>query len=89
MCRQTNLKNWRPILQLGTDYKVVSKAVVQQLMSRLADTIHPDQTYTVLGQTIFNSLYLVWDLLHLMCRDGQSFVLLSFNQEKGFETVDP
>ncbi|CAM4685779.1 unnamed protein product [Caretta caretta] len=29
----------------------------------LEDVIHPDQSYTILGRTIFDNLYLVWDLL--------------------------
>ncbi|CAM2114730.1 unnamed protein product [Caretta caretta] len=54
----------------------------------LADMVHPDQTYTVLGRTMFNNLYLVLDLVELGCRDGLSFTLLSLDQEKAFDSVD-
>ncbi|CAM5148391.1 unnamed protein product [Eretmochelys imbricata] len=53
-----NLQNWRPVSLLSTDYKVVVKAISLRLGSVLADMIHPDQTYTVLGRTIFDNLYL-------------------------------
>ncbi|CAM2119751.1 unnamed protein product [Caretta caretta] len=53
----------------------------------LEDVIHPDQTYTIPGRTIFDNLYLVWDLLELGCRDGLSFAL-SLDQEKVFDRVD-
>ncbi|CAM2112212.1 unnamed protein product [Caretta caretta] len=43
----------------ATDYKVVAKAISLRLGSVLADVIHPDQTYTVPGRTIFDNLYLV------------------------------
>ncbi|CAM2094803.1 unnamed protein product [Caretta caretta] len=72
-----DLQNWRPVLLLSTDYKVVAKAISLQLGSMLVDMIHPDQTYTIPGSSIFNNLYLVWDFLELGCRDGLSFALLS------------
>ncbi|CAM2096370.1 unnamed protein product [Caretta caretta] len=54
----------------------------------MADMIHPDQTYTVLGRSIFDNLFLVRDLLELGQRDGLSFALLSLDQEKAFDRVD-
>ncbi|CAM2112213.1 unnamed protein product [Caretta caretta] len=83
-----DLRNWRPLSLLSTDYKVVAKAISLRLGSVLADVIHPDQTYTVPGRTIFDNLYLVRDLLELGCRDGLSFALLSLDQEKAFDRVD-
>ncbi|CAM4623725.1 unnamed protein product [Caretta caretta] len=70
------------------DYKAVAKAISLWLRSVLTDMVHPCQTYTILGHTIFNNLYLVWDLLVLGCRDGLSFALLSFDQEKAFAQMD-
>ncbi|CAM2119858.1 unnamed protein product [Caretta caretta] len=54
----------------------------------MADVIHPDQTYTVPGRSIFDNLFLVRDLLELGHRDGLSFALLSLDQEKAFDRVD-
>ncbi|CAM2104296.1 unnamed protein product [Caretta caretta] len=83
-----DLRNWRPVSLLSMDYKVVAKVISLWLGSVLADVIHPDQTYTVLGRSIFDNLYLVRDLLELGCRDGLSFALLSLDQEKAFDRVD-
>ncbi|CAM2096675.1 unnamed protein product [Caretta caretta] len=83
-----DLRNWRPVSLLSTDYKVVAKAISLWLGSVLTDVIHPDQTYTIPGRTIFDNLYLVQDLLELGCRDGLSFCLLSLDQEKAFNRVD-
>ncbi|CAM2111714.1 unnamed protein product [Caretta caretta] len=83
-----DLQNWRPVSLLSTDYKVVAKAISLRLGSVLADVVHPDQTYTVPGQTIFDNLYLVWDLFELGHRDGLLFTLLSLDQEKAFDRVD-
>ncbi|CAM2112659.1 unnamed protein product [Caretta caretta] len=83
-----DLRNWRPVSLLSTDYKVVAKAISLRLGSVLADVLHPDRTYTVPGLTIFGNLSLVQDLLELGCRDGLSFALLSLDQEKAFDRVD-
>ncbi|CAM2098135.1 unnamed protein product [Caretta caretta] len=83
-----DLRNWCPVSLLSTDYKVVAKAISLWLESVLADMVHPDQTYTVPGRSIFDNVYLVWDLLELRCRDGLSFALLSLDQEKAFNRVN-
>ncbi|CAM2113360.1 unnamed protein product [Caretta caretta] len=70
------------------DYKIVAKAILLRLGSVMADVIHPDQTYTVPGRSIFDNLFLVRDLLELGRRDGLSFALLSLDQEKAFDRVD-
>ncbi|CAM2097581.1 unnamed protein product [Caretta caretta] len=82
---------WAESLQRGSslfraDYKIVAKAISLRLGSVLVDVTHPDQTYTVPDRSIFDNLFLVWDLLELGCRDGLSF--LSLDQEKAFDRVD-
>ncbi|CAM2098192.1 unnamed protein product [Caretta caretta] len=88
LLKKGDLWNWHPVLLISPDYKVVAKAISLWLRSMLADVVHPDQTYTVLGCTIFNNLYLVRDLLKLGCRDGLSFALLSLDQAKTFDRMD-
>ncbi|CAM2098423.1 unnamed protein product [Caretta caretta] len=83
-----DLRNWRPVSILSTDYKIVAKAISLQLGSVLVDVIHPDQTYTVPDRSIFDNLFLVRDLLELGRRDGLSLALLSLDQEKAFNRVD-
>ncbi|CAM2100278.1 unnamed protein product [Caretta caretta] len=83
-----DLRNWRPVSLLSTDYKIVAKAISLRLGSVMVDVIHPDQTYTVPGRSIFDNLFLVRDLLELGRRDGLSFALLSLDQEKAFDRVD-
>lgn len=57
-------------------------------ISLLADLIYPDQTYTILGRTIFDNVYLIQDLLQQVNRDSLSLALLYLNQEKAFDSVD-
>ncbi|CAM2114380.1 unnamed protein product, partial [Caretta caretta] len=73
------------VLWEGTPH---AKAISLRLGSVMADVVHPDQTYTVPGRSIFDNLFLVRDLLELGRRDGLSFALLSLDQEKAFDRVD-
>ncbi|CAM5146674.1 unnamed protein product [Natator depressus] len=84
----SDLRNWRPVSLLSTDYKIIAKAISLRLGSVLADMIHPDQTYTIPDRSIFDNLFMVLDLLELGRRDGLSFALLSLDQEKAFDRVD-
>ncbi|CAM2102729.1 unnamed protein product [Caretta caretta] len=54
-----DLRNWRPVSLLSPDYKIVAKAISLRLGSMMADMVHPDQTYTVPGLSVFDNLYLV------------------------------
>ncbi|CAM2118433.1 unnamed protein product [Caretta caretta] len=83
-----DLRNWHPVSLLSTDYKIIAKAISLRLGSVMAEVIHPDQTYTVPGRSIFDNLFLVRDLLELGHRDSLSFALLSLDQEKAFDRVD-
>ncbi|CAM2112654.1 unnamed protein product [Caretta caretta] len=40
-------------LSCSMNYKVIAKAILLWLGSMLADMVHPDQTYTIQGHTIF------------------------------------
>ncbi|CAM2117173.1 unnamed protein product [Caretta caretta] len=79
---------WAESLKSRHGLQVIMKAISLWLGSVLADVIHPDQTYTVLGRTIFDILYLVLDLLELGCRDGLLFAFLSLDQEVVFIRMD-
>lgn len=58
-----DLKNWRPISLLNVDYKICSKALAIRLSKVLSTITHPDQTCSVPGQSIFDNLILLRDVL--------------------------
>lgn len=82
-----NLMNSCSVSLVSMDYKVIAKAI-SRMKSMLADVINPNQTYIVPGHTMFDNLYLAWDLLHLACRAGLPLALLALDWEKAFGSVD-
>ncbi len=48
----TDIKNWRPVSLLCSDYKLLSKVLATRLAGVLDQVIHPDQTYCVPGRSI-------------------------------------
>ena len=79
------LKNWRPISLLNVDYKFFSKVITSRLSKVLSFIIHPDQTCSIPGRSIFLiSLY----TLDYIERTNEKAVLVSLDQEKAFDRVN-
>ena len=82
------LKNWRPVSLLCTDYKILSKALALRLSEMMASIIHPDQTYCVPGRLISDNVTLIRDVLELSNSLGIQTGLISIDQEKAFDRVE-
>ena len=85
---QRDLKNWRPISLLNVDYKICSKALALRLSKVLSTIIHPDQTCSVPGRSIFDNLLLLRDILDYVNVTNEPGILLNLDQEKAFDRVD-
>ena len=83
-----DLKNWRPISLLNVDYKICSKALAIRLSKVLSTIIHPDQTCSVPGRSIFDNLILLRDVLDYVNVTKEPGILLNLDQEKAFDRVD-
>ena len=52
-----DLKNWRPISLLCTDYKILTKIISTRLRQTMKHIISQEQTCSVLGRNIFSNLF--------------------------------
>lgn len=78
-----NLKNWRPISLLNTDYKIGSKALSLRLSKVLSSIIDPDQTCCQFRIGLFfSNLALLRDTLSYIEHSGEKGILISLDQEK-------
>ena len=79
------LKNWRPVSLLCTDYKLLSKVLATRLGKVMAEVIHVDQSYCVPGRLITDKVMLIRDFLEVSGSVGVETGLISIDQEKAFE----
>lgn len=82
------LKNWRPVALLSTDYKILSKALASRLSKVMAEIIHLDQTYCVPGRSIFDNIHLVKGIFEVSKLFNLRTGLISMDQEKAFDRVE-
>ncbi len=84
----TDIKCWRPVSLLCSDYKLFSKTLANRLAGVMDLVIHPDQTYCVPGRSIFDNISLIRDILEVSNLCNLDFGLISLDQEKAFDRVE-
>ena len=79
------LKNWHPISLLNTDYKIITKVLVNRIKPVMPTIIHPERCCSVPGRASENNATLlrdVCDYLEVNERMACAFILI--DQEKAF-----
>lgn len=61
----TEIKCWRPVSVLCSDYKILSKALANRLAGVLEQVIHSDQTYCIPERSIFDNILFIRDIFDL------------------------
>lgn len=84
----TDLKNWRPVALLCTDYKVLSRALSNRLKPYMGLLLHMDQTYCIQDRTIMDNLFLMRDVMDVCNVYNKSVGILSLDQEKASDKID-
>ena len=54
----TDIRNYRPITVLNTDYKILTKVLTLQLIDHTKDLVHEDQAGFIPRRSIFNHIRL-------------------------------
>lgn len=60
-----DIKNWRPVSLLCTDYKLLSKTLAIRLRGAMEKVIHQDQIYCVPSRTMADNTCFIRDVLSL------------------------
>ena len=84
----TALKNWRPIILLSTDYKILAKAIANRLKGTLGNLIHEDQTGFMAGRNITQNIRGVADMIEYVNKRKLNILILSIDFEKAFDRVE-
>ena len=84
---RTLLKNWRPITPLTSDYKILTKALVNRLHKVPPLIVHSDQTASIKGRTINDNTRLLHDVITYANEENVPLALISVDQLKAFDRV--
>ena len=82
------LKNWRPILLLTADYKIIAKVLANRLKNVMKSLIHPDQACSVPGRSSEDNATLLRDISDYVASKNMRCAFLAIDQEKAFDLVD-
>lgn len=83
-----DIDNWRAISVLNTDYKIFTKALSLRLSSIIGKVIGPDQSFTVPGRSIFDSLHIHRDVIHIANKFNLQLAVLSLDQKAAFDSIN-
>lgn len=77
----TEIKCWRPVSVLCSDYKILSKALANRLSGVLEQVIHSDQTYCIPERSIFDNISFIRDIFDLTKMKELDVGLISLDQK--------
>ena len=81
------IKNYRPISLLNTDFKMLTKAIVNKISPFLELLIHPDQAACIKGRNIQKTNHLIRDIISLANIKNDRAFILSIDQMKAYDRV--
>ena len=81
------LKNWRPLLLLNTDYKILAKALATRLQKVIGSVISHDQQGCLSGRFIGKNIRTILDVIELTSNKDISGLLVMLDFEKAFDSV--
>ena len=81
------VKNWRPIVLLNTDYKILSKMIANRLKVILPDIINLDQIGFTKGRSVSDNLHKILDVIDFTDLENIPALFISVYFEKAFDRV--
>ena len=85
--KSDELKNYRPISLLNSDYKIISKTLANRLKKALPFIINIDQSFGIKGRSIHDNIIELQSLFNYIENKNLSAIFLNIDQEKAFDRV--
>lgn len=87
--KSDELKDFRPISLLNTDYKIFTKLIANRISEVIVEVIDEGQTAVVPGKSCIDNLDIIRTLvIKAQQSKNMKFALLSLDLEKAFDVVD-
>jgi len=83
----TDIRNYRPITVLNTDYKILTKVLAVQLMDHTDTLIHEDQARFIPGRSIFNHIRLAKAIINYAKITEENGAIIALDQEKAYNRI--
>lgn len=83
----TKISNYQPITLLYTNYKLLTKVLVIQLMNPIHTLVHPDQARFIPKRSIFNHIHLTKSIIHYTEVMEENGALVTLDQEKVYDKI--
>ena len=83
-----NIRNWRPITFLNTDYKIISKLLANGTKPIKRKIIHSDQKGFVEGRNISESIRMIDDIINYVDEEVQEGIIVFVDLEKADDRVE-
>ncbi|CAM5178944.1 unnamed protein product [Eretmochelys imbricata] len=84
----TDIRNWRPIALLNTDYKILARVLKRRLGEAADRLVHCNQSNAVGGWTVADSSCSVREVCECACWKQWEGHLLALDQSKAFDHVN-
>ena len=84
----TDLKSWRPLSLLNTDYKILAKLLANRLRPVLSDIINPDQIGYMKNRFCGENTRLIADVIDFCNLTSKPGIVLLADFEKAFDTIN-
>ena len=81
------LKNWRPLSLLNTDYKILAKTLATRLQKVIENLINEDQTGCLKGRFIGQNIRTIIDTLDFTTMNEIPGFMVMLDFEKAFDSV--
>lgn len=82
------LENWRPISLLNTDYKIIAKAMANQLKAFLPEVIDESQSAFVPGRNIATNISCIRDAIFWANETNARCAIIFLDWQKAYDRVD-
>ena len=86
--RCDEISKWRPITLLNDIYKIVAKTIANRMRPLLPSIIHDTQSGFLQDRSIFDNIFLFWEMTALAQHHKQSLAILLLDFEKAYDKVD-
>jgi hypothetical protein len=81
-------ENWRPLTLLNLDYKILAKIYARRIEKVMTALVHPDQTCSVPGRTILDSILHVMTTIQYCDITDTPALIMSVDHAAAFDMIE-